>query len=223
MVLHIMTQINWERITLVCCIMVLIGICVCLLLKKLLRKWVLKSKQRPVKETLEFKKAKDPHKGAQDLKSARVEGFGTPGRYLPNKANEKNHTFLTLNKELTDRDKSGLMSFVQENNLKLDTIGPTEEEDPGKLDYDLEPENRGQYIDTISAKHSTKNSNSKEFFIEYRKSSNTNSKLEGSTIREKVTDGIQELEELEASGEDEPEKEITPSDPHDQSLRSPTN
>lgn len=189
--------------------------------RKLLRKWILKSKQRPIKENLEFKKARDPLKNTPESKSARMEQGGTPGRFLPAKATEKNHSFLTLNKELTDRDRSGLMSFVQENNLKLDTMGGVDEEDPGRLDFEIESDFRGQYLDTTSAKQSTKNASAKQFFLEYSRKPNGGeagqSKLHASA------DQIAEVDENDPRVEYEEDLPDQRSPPAPPSPRSPTN
>ena len=193
-----------------------------LVVKKLLRKWILKSKQRPIKENLEFKKARDPQKNTPESKSARMEMAATPGRFLPAKVTEKNHTFLTLNKELTDRDRSGLMSFVQENNLKLDTMGGAEDEDPGRLDFEIESDFRGQYLDTTSAKQSTKNASAKQFFIEYRSKTNGIDEAASPKLRMSA-DQIAEVDENEPNVEyeaDEPDQVTPPAQP---SPRSPTN
>jgi hypothetical protein len=93
---------------------------------------------------------------------------------------EKIHSFLTINKEQSERDHSGLISFSADNNLKLDTIQHTENDDAdGRFELDIEENGGGQYIDT-SAKNSTKNSNRKNFFLDYSRNGAGNSKLEDS-------------------------------------------
>ena len=95
---------------------------------------------------------------------------------------EKIHSFLTINKELSERDHSGLISFSADNNLKLDTIQHTEnDEGDGRFEIDIEENGGGQYIDT-SAKNSTKNSNRKNFFLDYSRNGAGNSKLEDSKL-----------------------------------------
>lgn len=147
---------------------------------------------------------------------------GTPGRFLPAKAIEKNHSFLTLNKELTDRDRSGLMSFVQENNLKLDTIGGAEDEDPGRLDFEIDPDFRGQYLDTTSAKQSTKNASAKQFFIEYRRKSNGLDAVLPPKLHASA-DQIAEVDENDQPVEYDEEEPSHPTPPAQQSPRPPTN
>ena len=149
----------------VCCIAVLfVLIVLAWLFRKRLMKRLRKKQELHVKEAVvEFKKAQGVSKPTVEVLS---EGKETPRT----KVTDKNHSFLTINRDLSDHDRSGMMSFNLSNNLKLDTVQQTEEADAAYIDQELEKELKGgTYIDTTSAKNSTKNSNKKEFFLEYRR------------------------------------------------------
>lgn len=133
--------------------------------KRLLRR-LRKRQELHVKDAVEFKKAPQGlTKPVSEMNTTRKENPST-------KLTDRNHSFLTINKDLSDVDRSGLMNFSFTNNLKLDTVQGTEEADVAQIDHELDIELRGMtYLDTNSAKNSTKNSNKKEFFLNYRKQS----------------------------------------------------
>lgn len=172
--------------------------------RKRLMKCLRKRQELHVKEAIEFKRAQGvASKPQPEVHSARKD---TPN----SKLTDRNHSFLTINKELSDVDRSGMMSFSLANNLKLDTVQATEEADAAQIDHELELELRGgTYIDTTSAKNSTKNSNKKEFFLEYRKP-------HGKAVDEEVS--------YEAEVDDDPGEKGEPNypgDPQEESLSKP--
>lgn len=180
----------------VCCIVLLSTVAlVAWLCRKRLTKCLRKRQELHVKDALEFRRAQGVASKPQvEVTSARKE--------VPSsKLTDRNHSFLTINKDLSDVDRSGMMSFSFSNNLKLDTVQATEEADAAQIDHELELELRGgTYIDTTSAKNSTKNANKKEFFLDYRKQQSNHADGEVSY----------EAEEVDDPGEDE-----APKDPGD--------
>lgn len=146
---------------------ILILIAIALFFREKINSAFRKRDLKNVKEIVEFKKARDV-KQATEIRATFRDGQLTTGRTNKMTNAEKNRSFLTIDKVLSERDKSSMMmSFTADHHLKLDTIGAIDEEDPQKYNFDMEKDMPGTYLNT-SAKNSTKNSTRKEFFVEFR-------------------------------------------------------
>lgn len=148
-----------------------------------------------VKDVINFQKAQTSgQKEPVSVKSSRKE--------IPGNAYERNHSFLTINRDLSEQEKSGMMSFSLNSNLQLDTVQQTEENDAARIDLELERELRGGYLDTHSAKNSTKNATRKEIFLEFKK--------KDSTMDEEVSYEIEADEPISDEDGQEPPLDLKP-------------
>ena len=148
-----------------------------------------------VKDVINFQKAQTSgQKEPVSVKSSRKE--------IPGNAYERNHSFLTINRDLSEQEKSGMMSFSLNSNLQLDTVQQTEENDAARIDLELERELRGGYLDTHSAKNSTKNATRKEIFLEFKK--------KDSTMDEEVSYKIEADEPISDEDGHEPPLDLKP-------------
>lgn len=153
---------NWELLGLGLILGVLGLLALFLLFRRKLARILRRKQDLFVKDALAFQKAQTSgNKEPSMVKSSRKE--------VPGAGNERNHSFLTITKDLSEQEKSGMMSFSLNSNLQLDTVQQTEENDAARIDSELERELRGGYLDTRSAKNSTKNATKKEFFLEFKK------------------------------------------------------
>ncbi len=166
---------NWERIVLLC---LLAAICLAGI-AYLCRKMLFGNRLKAVKENVHFSTDLEARKTAFECKE-----IANPGKLPPKNLEERSLGFFNVGRESTDRDKSGMMmSFTAEHNLKLDTIQPTEENEPEQTDFNADADFKGgDYIDT-SAKNSTKNVHRKEFFIDYRRKKGDSGKKGGQDLK----------------------------------------
>lgn len=193
---------SWELIALGCIMVILVLLVLLFLFRKKLFKKLRRKQELFVKEVVTFQKAQtSSSKDNYTEKSARKD--------ISLGGVERNHSFLTINKDLSEQERSGMMSFQLNSNLQLDTIQQTEENDAAKVDFDLEKELRGAYIDTTSAKNSTKNSTKKEFFVNFKK--NDTSRVEEEVSYElEHGEGCSQDEEVGPGQCSDPEEEQTP-------------